>query len=61
MTRDQSRKLKPGDRVRWADSATDHGTVLKTDWSGVRIEWDDGKNSFHAHNDMGAMASVIPG
>ena len=27
----------------WHDSATDQGTVIATDWSGVQIEWDNGK------------------
>jgi len=29
--------------VAWHDSATDQGTVIATDWSGVQIEWDNGK------------------
>jgi hypothetical protein len=35
-----------GHRVAWHDSATDQGTVIATDWSGVQIEWDNGKTQF---------------
>jgi hypothetical protein len=52
MTRDQSRLLKVGDRVSWAGSATDLGTVVETTWSGVSISWDDGRTSSTEHNDM---------
>ena len=40
MTGEQSRTLTVGDRVRWGDSTTDHGTVVETTWSGVTIDWD---------------------
>jgi hypothetical protein len=35
MTGDQSRLLKIGDRLRWGDSLTDHGTVAANGWGGV--------------------------
>jgi len=44
MTPDQSKQLKVGQRVAWHDSATDLGTVKATDWSGVQIAWDNGKD-----------------
>ena len=52
MTPDQSRNLNVGQRVTWHDSSTDKGTVIATDWSGVKILWDDGKEQFFHHNDM---------
>jgi len=52
MTPDQSKKLKIGQRVAWHDSATDQGTVTASDWSGVRIAWDNGKDQFFHHNNM---------
>jgi hypothetical protein len=29
-------------RIYWNARATDQGTVIGTDWSGVNISWDDG-------------------
>ena len=52
MTPAQSKQLKVGHRVSWHDSATDQGTVIAADWSGVQIEWDDGKTQFFHHNNM---------
>jgi hypothetical protein len=52
MTGEQSRLLNIGDRVRWEDSATDLGTVVGTAWSGVVINWDNGRTSSIQHNDM---------
>jgi hypothetical protein len=52
MTPEQSKKLKVGQRVAWHGSATDQGKVTASDWSGVRIEWDNGKNQFFHHNNM---------
>ena len=52
MTPEQSKKLKIGQRVAWQDSATDLGTVEASDWSGVRIAWDSGKEQFFHHNNM---------
>jgi len=31
------RNLKVGHRVSWHEAATDRGTVIATDWSGVRL------------------------
>jgi hypothetical protein len=59
VTGDQSRLLKGGDRVCWASSATDCGTVGEVDWSGVKLVWDDGQTSSVRHNDMGAI-TVVP-
>jgi hypothetical protein len=52
MTPDESRNLNVGQRVAWHDRSTDKGTVIATDWSGVKIAWDDGKEQFFHHNDM---------
>lgn len=52
MTGDQSRLLKVGDRVSWARSLTDLGTVKSNAWGGVVIVWDDGRTTSIHHNDM---------
>ena len=52
MKPDQSKQLKIGQRVAWLDSETDQGTITASDWSGVRIAWDNGKNQFFHHNNM---------
>jgi hypothetical protein len=52
MTPTQSKQLKIGQRVAWRDSADDQGTVSASDWSGVRIDWDNGKTQFFHHNNM---------
>lgn len=52
------RNLKVGQRVAWQDSPTDQGTVKATDWSGVQIEWDSGKDQFFHHNNMTEVAVV---
>jgi hypothetical protein len=58
MTPDQSKRLKVGHRVAWHDSATDQGTVVAADWSGVQIEWDNGKTQFFHHNNMTEVSSA---
>jgi hypothetical protein len=58
MTGDQSRLLKISDRVRWADSVTDLGTVAANAWGGVVIKWDDGRTSTIHHNDMVQIQSA---
>jgi hypothetical protein len=55
MTSDQSKQLSIGQRVGWHDSATDQGTVTASDWSGVQIAWDNGKEQFFHHNNMGEV------
>ena len=52
MTGEQSRQLKVGNRVCWATSTTDLGSVIGTSWSAVIIEWDDGLTASIEHNDM---------
>jgi hypothetical protein len=52
MTGAQSRLLKVTDRVRWANSPTDLGTVAETTWNDVTVDWDDGSRTSIAHNDM---------
>jgi hypothetical protein len=58
MTGDQSRLLKVGDRVRWAVTTTDLGTVASNGWGGVVINWDDGRASSIHHNDMARVERV---
>jgi hypothetical protein len=58
MTGDQSRLLKVGNRVCWAGSKTDLGTVTRNGWSGVEIKWDDRLTSSIHHNDMGQIERV---
>ncbi len=55
MKAEQSRNLKIGQRVAWHDSAADQGTITTNDWSGVEIAWDNGKNQFFHHNNMGEV------
>lgn len=52
MTGEQSRNLNVGQRVVWLSSEQDRGVVIERDWSGVHIRWDNGRTSFHHHNDM---------
>ncbi len=58
MTGDQSRTLGVGERVRWGANTTDMGTVVKTAWSGVIIDWDDGHSTSIQHNDMAQVERV---
>jgi hypothetical protein len=58
MTGAQSRLLTIGDRVCWGATTTDLGTVTHNGWSGVVINWDNGRtNSIH-HNDMARVEWV---
>ena len=60
MTGDESRKLKPGDRICWGVPKTDLGTVIATSWSEVTITWDDGETNSVSHNDMAKVERVPP-
>ena len=60
MTPAQSKRLNIGQRVAWRDSAEDQGTVSASDWSGVQIEWDNGKKQFLYHNNMGEVEIAKP-
>ena len=55
---DQSRLLKPLDRVCWGVTTTDLGTVIETDWAGVSINWDNGHTTSIQHNDMAQVERV---
>ena len=59
MTGTESRVLVVGDRVRWGDTTTDFGTVIRTTWSDVTINWDDGQTTSIQHNDM-AQVERLP-
>jgi hypothetical protein len=58
MIGDQSRLLKPLDRVCWGATTTDLGTVIETDWAGVSINWDNGHTTSIQHNDMAQVERV---
>jgi hypothetical protein len=58
MTGEQSRLLKVGNRVSWKASATDLGTIVETTWSGVTINWDDGRTTSILHSDMKRVERV---
>jgi hypothetical protein len=60
MSPTQSKRLKIGQRVAWHDSVDDQGTVSSSDWSGVQIVWDNGKNQFFHHNNMGEVEVARP-
>ena len=52
MTGDQSRLLKPFDRVCWQNDPANQGTVIEKNWSGVTIKWDNRTEQVILHNDM---------
>jgi hypothetical protein len=52
MTTEQSRNLRPGDRVGFDGDADDAGTIQTTNSMYLRINWDDGHRSLTAHSDM---------
>jgi hypothetical protein len=58
MTPAQSKARKPHDRVSWKGAVGDQGEVVATDWSGIQIDWDSGKTSFHHHNNMADIEPV---
>jgi hypothetical protein len=58
MTPEQSRTLKPGDRVGFDGYPDDIGTVQTTNLMYLRINWDDGHRSLTAHSDMKRVARV---
>ena len=59
MTGDQSRHLKPLDRVCWGATTTDLGTVTEKNWAGVTITWDNRGEQAILHNDM-AQVDWVP-
>jgi hypothetical protein len=58
MTGDQSRLLKPFDRVCWQNNQADQGTVIEKNWSGVTIKWDSRGKQAILHNDMARVERV---
>jgi hypothetical protein len=52
MTPEQSRKLKPGDRVYFNHNSDDVGTVKEIRPRYLTINWDDGYQSITAHSEM---------
>jgi len=59
MTGEQSRHLDIGDRVRWGAKTTDFGTVIRKNWAGLTVKWDDRSEQTILHNDM-ALVERIP-
>ena len=55
MSPEESRALKVLKRVSWEGSASDQGVVVGSDWSGIEINWDNGKTTFTHHNNMGSV------
>jgi hypothetical protein len=60
MTPDESRKLKPGARVRFNGDAADAGTVTATNANYVTIHWSDGHKSFTGHREMTRVELAAP-
>jgi len=56
MTGDQSRLLKPFDRV--CNDPADQGTVIEKNWSGVTIKWDSRGEQAILRNDMARVERV---
>ena len=52
MSPAKSRALKLLNRVSWQGSHSDLGAVVKFDWSGIEINWDNGMTTFVYYNDM---------
>jgi len=52
MLTDESKTLELGQAVSWGGSARHKGIVLSVDWSGVEIDWDDGKCDYRHHTNM---------
>jgi hypothetical protein len=52
MTPEQSKNLKVGTRVCFNGDPSDRGRVTAVGSRYVTIKWDDGHQSFTAHNDM---------
>jgi hypothetical protein len=58
MTGDQSRLLKPFDRVCSQNDQADQGTVVEKNWSGSTIKWDSRGQQAILHNDMARVERV---
>jgi hypothetical protein len=59
MTREQSRALKPGNRVCWQKDEADHGVVVDMNWAGVTIKWNNRGEQAVLHNDMAQIERVV--
>jgi hypothetical protein len=59
MTGEQSRLLKRGERVCWAATTSDLGTVVGTSWSEITFALDDGESNSVSHNDMARIERVL--
>jgi hypothetical protein len=59
VTPDDSRKLKPGDRVCFNGNDTDSGTVTATNANYVTIKWKDGHESFSGHGNMARVELAV--
>ena len=52
MHTEESKTLKLGQPVSWSGSGKHKGIVLSVDWSGVEIDWNDGKCEYRHHTNM---------
>jgi hypothetical protein len=52
MLTEESKALKLGQPVSWIGSRKHKGTILSVDWSGVEIDWHDGKCEYRHHTNM---------
>ena len=52
MLAEESKALKFGQPVSWTGSGKHKGTVLSVDWSGVEIDWSDGKCEYRHQTNM---------
>jgi hypothetical protein len=52
MTPDQSKNLKVGTRVCFSGDPSDRGRITAVESRYVTIKWEDGHQSFTAHNRM---------
>jgi hypothetical protein len=59
VTGEQSRTLGIGERICWAGSPTDPGTVTETNWAGVTIKWNNRSAQAILHNDMAQVERVL--
>jgi hypothetical protein len=52
MLTEESKALELGQPVSWNGSRKHTGIVLSVDWSGVEIDWSDGKCEYRHHTNM---------
>jgi hypothetical protein len=58
MTSKESKSLRPGDAVVFADGVK--GTVVSAGNAGVRMDWADGQSGVIHHDDMKDVSRAVP-